>query len=65
MIVIPPSGPTAKTDEERMHKSPSVSTQPLPAVPRPPTGDKEEEEDVVDEAIPGDNWQLQRLEIIG
>ena len=63
MIVIPPSGPTVQTHEERMHESPSVSTQGEAAART--TGDKEEEEDGVDEAIPGDNRQLQRLEIIG
>ena len=53
MIVMPPSGPTAPTDEEGMYEIPSVSTQPLPAIP--PTGDREEKEDGVYEAIPGDN----------
>ena len=47
------------TDEEGMYDSPSVSTQPLPAIP--PTGDKEEEEDGVYEAILGDNSQLQYI----
>ena len=42
-----------------MYDSPSVSTQPLPAIP--PTGDKEEEEDGVYEAILGDNSQLQYI----
>ena len=53
MIIIPLSGPTAPTDQEGIYDSPSVSTQPLPAIP--PTGDKEEEEDGVYEAIPGND----------
>ena len=53
MIVMPPSGRTAPTDEEGMYEIPSVSTQPLPAIP--PTGDREEKEDGVYEAIPGHN----------
>ena len=53
MIVMPPSGSTAPTDKQGMYESRSVSTQPLPAIP--PTSDKEEKEDGICEAIPGDN----------
>ena len=55
MVDIPPSGPTAPTnDEEGMYESTSVSTQPLPPIP-PTAIDKEEDEDGVYESIPGDN----------